>query len=310
MTALPGEGRVEKRFRVAREGQTVDGRPLTRQEILEMAESYSIAYYGGRINIEHIKGWSPEPPFNAYGDIIKVEAIEENGLMCQYNTISALPNLVSLNKAGQKIYPSIEFYRDFAGSGKAYQVGLGLTDDPNCLNTEALKFSANTNVVKTSPDKDIFMSEQNTQDENKGLLQQIKELMSNKPKPVETSVDETVAQGVVAALNGIKQIAESFGTFKTEVNQKFEALTAGQPGTPAPGIAPTAPVAVPGTTPTPAQDPGQTNFSNPTEALNQLLQPLQQQLTTLQESFNTISKTPVNTPPAAPGNVQGGTAPY
>jgi hypothetical protein len=52
MAELP-EGRVIKRFRVAREGQTVDGRELTRQEIQEMADTYNREHYAGRINIEH-----------------------------------------------------------------------------------------------------------------------------------------------------------------------------------------------------------------------------------------------------------------
>lgn len=302
MTALPGEGRVEKRFRVAREGQTVDGRPLERQEIIEMAATYNIEYYGGRINVEHIKGWSPEPPFNAYGDVISVEAVEENGLMCLYNTISALPNLLSLNKAGQKIYPSIEFYRNFANSGKAYQVGLGLTDDPNCLNTEVIKFSANKNVVKTSPDKEIFMSELNTQDENKGLLQQIKELMTAKPKPAEVP-DDTVAQGVLVALKAVKDIADEFAEFKVEVTQKLDGISAHNTHPPATVPSPT-PSALPSTAPEPQ------NFSNPVDLINQALQPFQQQLNNLQQSLQTLSTTPVNTPPPSSGNVQGGATPY
>ena len=56
--ALAGEGRVEKRFRVAREGQTVDGRELTGQEIQQMGASYSLEKYGARINLEHYSGWS------------------------------------------------------------------------------------------------------------------------------------------------------------------------------------------------------------------------------------------------------------
>ena len=38
--ALPGK-RVVKRFRVAREGQTVDGRTLSQQEIIDMAEKFA-----------------------------------------------------------------------------------------------------------------------------------------------------------------------------------------------------------------------------------------------------------------------------
>ena len=94
---LPGEGRVEKRFRVAREGQTVDGRELNRQEIQDMADTYNPQHYAGRINIEHFAGWSPKPPFNAYGDIIIVDAVDDDGKLCLYDTISALPNSVTMN---------------------------------------------------------------------------------------------------------------------------------------------------------------------------------------------------------------------
>ena len=144
---LAGEGRVEKRLRVAKEGQTVDGRQLTRQEIIDMASTYKPDHYAARINVEHLIGYSPEPPFNAYGDVLKVEMEIVDGAAYLYNTISCLPNLVDMNKKGQKIYPSIEFYRDFAGSGKAYQTGLGFTDNPASLGTEPLKLSKNTTAL-------------------------------------------------------------------------------------------------------------------------------------------------------------------
>ncbi|WLF85054.1 GPO family capsid scaffolding protein [Moraxella sp. ZY210820] len=155
---LAGKGRVEKRLKVAQAGQTVDGRQLSPQEIIDMANTYNPALYAGRINIEHILGFSPNPPFNAYGDILAVEAVQENGVWCLYNTISALPNLVEMNKDGQKLYPSIEFYRDFAGTGKAYQVGLAFTDTPASLGTEPLKFSSKQgNTLFTQPIQEIFM---------------------------------------------------------------------------------------------------------------------------------------------------------
>lgn len=298
MTALAGEGRVEKRFRVAREGQTVDGRELSRQEIIEIAQSYSLETYGARINVEHIAGWSPEPPFNGYGDITKAEAIEENGLMCLYNTISALPNFVAMNEKGQKIYPSIEFYRNFAGTGKAYQVGLGLTDTPASLGTEAIKFSVNKFALRTSPDKDIFMSEPKQQDDNKSFLQQMKELMTPQPKaPEKTELDDTVSKAVVFALNGIKDLAVQISQLKTDIDQKFAALPAVTP----------APVAqTPVTTPaTPENVP--TGFT--TQTPSNPMADLQQQVSDLQQQLQTLSTTPVNTPPPVAGQT-GGATPY
>lgn len=283
---LAGEGRVEKRFRVAREGQTVDGRELTGQEIQQMGASYSLEKYGARINLEHFSGWSPEPPFNAYGDIIKVEAVEEDGKWSLYNTISALPNFVAMNKNGQKIYPSIEFYRNFAGTGIAYQVGLGMTDQPASLGTEPIKFSANQFALRTQPNSEIYMSlttptEQNNPvpNDQKGFLEQLKSMISlSQPKPAAQPDDfqTTVTQGLVTALNGIK-----------DLNEKFKTLSS-TPAAATPPVNP--PVSAPVTQNTEQQ-----------EAFNQALSPILQSIQSLQTQLTQLSTTPVNNPPASSG---------
>lgn len=282
---LAGEGRVEKRFRVAREGQTVDGRELTRQEIQEMAASYNPEHYAGRINIEHFAGWSPEPPFNAYGDIIKVEAVEEDGKFSLYNTISALPNFVAMNKNGQKIYPSIEFYRNFAGTGKAYQVGLGMTDQPASLGTQAIKFSSQQFTCRTQPNTEIFitMSEQTTQPEQKGMLEQLRTLLTPAPKPTEEpDFKEVVTQGLVTALNSI-----------AELNQKINALSQQQQ---TPAVVNVAPV----TQPTPAT----IEQAAAQDQLSQALQPILQSIQSMQTQITQLSTTAVNAvPPASGGDV-------
>ena len=285
---LAGEGRVEKRFRVAREGQTVDGRELTGQEIQQMAASYSLEKYGARINLEHYSGWSPEPPFNAYGDIIKVEAVEEDGKWSLYNTISALPNFVAMNKNGQKIYPSIEFYRNFAGTGIAYQVGLGLTDTPASLGTEPIKFSANQFALRTQPNAEIYMSVTTAQPEQtnsvpndqKGFFEQLKTMLTpSQPKP-ETQPDDfqaVVTQGLVAALNGI-----------AELNTKFSAL-------------PTQPAPVTTTPTAPVTQNTQAPATTQPEQFAQALAPILQSIQSLQSQFTQLSVTPVNNPPPAHG---------
>lgn len=287
---LAGEGRVEKRFRVAREGQTVDGRELTGQEIQQMGASYSLEKYGARINLEHFSGWSPEPPFNAYGDIIKVEAVEEDGKWSLYNTISALPNFVAMNKNGQKIYPSIEFYRNFAGTGIAYQVGLGLTDTPASLGTEPIKFSANQFALRTQPNSEIYMSltaptEQNNSvpNDQKGFFEQLKTMLSpSQPKPAAQPDDfqAVVTQGLVTALNGIAAL-----------NEKFNTLSS----TPA---AVTPPVNPPASAPVTQNTEQQTA---PQEAFNQALAPILQSIQSLQTQLTQLSTTPVNNPPAVVG---------
>lgn len=181
---LPGEGRVVKRLRVAVEGQTVDGRNLSADEIKQMAMTYNPELYAARINCEHIAGFSPEAPFNAYGDVVAVDAAEENGKWVLYNTISALPNLQAMNQAGQKIYPSIEFYRDFRDSGIAYQVGLALTDTPASTGTQPLKLSRAPGLLNTQPAffLELSMSQaQQTQSPERSLLEKFAAFMGGAP---------------------------------------------------------------------------------------------------------------------------------
>lgn len=297
MAELPGEGRVIKRFRVAREGQTVDGRELTRQEIQEMAATYNTEHYAGRINIEHWSGFSPEPPFNAYGDILKVEAVEENGLMCLYNTLSALPNFVAMNKQGQKIYPSIEFYRNFAGTGKAYQVGLGMTDTPNSLGTQAIKFSVTPHLLSTQPNSEIYvtMSEQNP-NEGKSLLEQLKEVFTPVPKPKEQFSDELAAQltqGLVQCFNGLKSLTQ-------EVSALKQTLSA--PPAAAPIPQPTPAVQTPPAAAAPEQQSAQNPPAAPGANFENSLQQLTQSISDLKNQFNALSTTPMNPPPVHAGN--------
>jgi len=136
-----------KFFRVAVEGDTVDGRTIERQWIADMAASYNPDTYGARVWMEHIRGVMPDGPFGAYGDVVALKAEEANidgqkrlALYAQIEPTGALINMV--NSLKQKIYTSIEVATKFAGTGKAYLMGLAVTDTPASLGTERLAFTA------------------------------------------------------------------------------------------------------------------------------------------------------------------------
>ncbi|RYF02143.1 MAG: phage capsid protein [Comamonadaceae bacterium] len=132
-----------KFFRVATEGATTDGREIQRVHIEQMAASYKPETYGARVWLEHIRGVTADSAFNALGDVLKLEAREvEDGKLALFAQIEALPSLVAMNKAKQKIYSSIEIDPNFAKTGGAYLIGLGVTDTPASLGTEVLKFAA------------------------------------------------------------------------------------------------------------------------------------------------------------------------
>ncbi|QGW78452.1 phage capsid protein [Pseudomonas alkylphenolica] len=145
-TDIPAKKFRSKWTRIAVEGATTDGRTIERSWIEDMASTYSPNTYGARINCEHIKSYLPAGEFGSYGDVLalKAEEVEIAGVkkLALFGQLEPNAALLALNKAGQKIYTSIEVQPKFADSGKAYLVGLAITDTPASLGTEALSFSA------------------------------------------------------------------------------------------------------------------------------------------------------------------------
>lgn len=142
--------KISKFFRVALEGATADGRTIERQQLIDMAASYNRDTYAARVNMEHIRGITADPPFQALGDVIALKTEEvsidvagkaENRLAL-FAQIEPTDTLVAINTARQKLYSSIEINPNFAASGKAYLMGLAVTDSPASLGTEMLQFVA------------------------------------------------------------------------------------------------------------------------------------------------------------------------
>lgn len=137
-------------FRVAVEGATTDGRAIDRQWLLDAAETYNRDTYAARVNLEHVRGVTADGPFQAYGDVLslKTETIDltiagkTEKRLALFAEIDALEPLIAMNKKGQKLYSSVELSPNFAASGKAYLVGLAVTDSPASLGTEMLQFAA------------------------------------------------------------------------------------------------------------------------------------------------------------------------
>lgn len=142
--------KISKFFRVALEGATADGRTIERQQLIDMAASYNRDTYAARVNMEHIRGITADPPFQALGDVIALKTEEVSidvagraeQRLALFAQIEPTDTLVAINTARQKLYSSIEINPNFAASGKAYLMGLAVTDSPASLGTEMLQFIA------------------------------------------------------------------------------------------------------------------------------------------------------------------------
>lgn len=145
-TDTPVKKHRSKFFRVAVEGATTDGRQIERQWLVDAAETYSQNTYGARVWIEHMRSLLPDSPFRAYGDVValKTEEVEIAGAkkLALFAQIEPTADLVTMNKARQKMFTSIEIRPKFADTGRAYLDGIAVTDTPASLGTEMLTFSA------------------------------------------------------------------------------------------------------------------------------------------------------------------------
>ena len=232
-----------KWFRVAVEGATTDGRNIERSWIEQMAAQYSPNTYGARINCEHIKWSLPGGEFGAYGDVLacKAEEVEINGTKKLALFAQLEPNeaLLALNKQNQKVYTSVEINPKFADTGKAYLVGLAVTDTPASLGTEALQFSAqHGTLANRKQDKDNLFSaaeesvlefEEVTEPENKalGLFNRVMDALGkNKEKNVKDDAQfSELTQAVEALATHAKEQGEAFAKEQKDHHELFTKVT-------------------------------------------------------------------------------------
>lgn len=236
-----------KWFRVAVEGATTDGRHIEREWIEQMAASYDRSKYGARVWMEHIRGTLPDSPFRAYGDILALKAddveIDGKKVRALFAQIEPTDDLVSMvNKLKQKIFTSIEVREKFADTGKAYLMGLGVTDTPASLGTEMLAFSAQHPEAsplksrKQSPDN-LFTAAEETElvfeeyEEKPSigaqLFSKVQELLKGKQTRDDNEFG-AIGQAVEAIAEHGKVLAEQFSTAQTshdELTSQVQQLT-------------------------------------------------------------------------------------
>ncbi|MEJ0232589.1 GPO family capsid scaffolding protein [Klebsiella michiganensis] len=144
---MAGTTKPRKKFRVAVSGNTVDGREIQPQHLRDAAANYNLEVYAARVNIEHFLSPYPGSDFGAMGDVVALSAedITEGPLAGRtglYAEIEPSERMKQMTDKGQKVYSSIELHPQFALNGKAYMMGLAMTDTPASLGTERLKFAA------------------------------------------------------------------------------------------------------------------------------------------------------------------------
>ncbi|RUR89874.1 capsid scaffolding protein [Pectobacterium versatile] len=237
--------KVSKWFRVGVEGDTCDGRVIDANDIQNMAETFDPRVYGCRINLEHLKGLLPDSPFRRYGDVVelKSETIDDDsalkGKLALFAKITPTDELVALNKASQKVYTSMEIQPNFANTGKAYLVGLAVTDDPASLGTEMLEFSAKARhsplaTRKSSPENlfsvatEVTLEFEDLPDVEPTLLTRVKALFGRKQSSDDarfSDVHEAVAEVAGQVQTNADSVEQRFTQLEQRQQQDVATLT-------------------------------------------------------------------------------------
>ncbi|MDC6285475.1 GPO family capsid scaffolding protein [Ralstonia pseudosolanacearum] len=225
-----------KFFRIATEGATSDGRVIDRETLVQMAASYDPKVYTARVNLEHIRGYDPTGTFKAYGDVVALKTEAQDGKLGLYAQIDPTDELVSMTKARQKIFSSMEVQPSFANTGEAYLVGLAVTDNPASLGCEVLQFSAQakasplaarkqhpSNLFTEAVEIELDFSEPITYTPAStpaSLADSIKRLFSKQRK-----ADDTTDARFADVQDAVQTVAQQLQTTGEQFNAAFKAMT-------------------------------------------------------------------------------------
>ena len=176
---------------------------------------------------------------------VKAEEVDTDSgkKLALFAQIEPTPELVAINQAKQKLYTSLEIQPDFADSSQPYLIGLGVTDSPASLGTEALKFSAgrkqqSTNLFTSAVEVTLEFEEPQggkLADVVKGLLARfstktggdaaqfadISEAVQELAGHVVTASDNYAAaeKRIDAAEKALKATQEELATFKKQMDE-------------------------------------------------------------------------------------------
>jgi len=266
-------------IKVGQSGPTVDRRRIDPAWLVQAAETYTPDTYTAVIWVDHWRF------LGSMGKVVAAKAEKDGDIVSLFVKLQPNEWLLSYNSKGQKLFTSMEIDPDFAETGKAYLIGLAITDEPASLGTHELRFSAR----KQSPNNAILCGVEFSLDalrddpatdptEESRIVAMFRKFVAQfgkeiphkpgaTPEPEEdTMTDEQLQK--FAELVGDK-VGERLDGLKKDLDQKFAAMRTGDEaaddgGTPA------------------APDNGKPTFS---AEIAEAMQPISTKLDALKQDF-------------------------
>lgn len=186
---------------IAAAGETVDGRHIEEQWLIDAAETYDPKLYTALIWPEHQR-WCGN-----MGEVLELmtQRDEEDETLKLYAKL--LPNmaLINANRDGQLLFSSVELTADgnFRATGKTYLEGMAVTDSPASLKTERLRFGRKSKK-RTGAYRPLVIDEVMEYSRETGMSGKEKKKswrsLFSIEEPEQTPAEETVPSDAIQAL--------------------------------------------------------------------------------------------------------------
>ena len=189
-----------------------------------MADTYDPDFYCAVIWPEHER-WS------AMGTVEAAKAEEVDGKLKLYAVIRPTRDLIYNNQLGQKQFCSIEPEDNFAGTGRTYLGGLGVTDQPASTGTTRMQFNTNKPNQKMIGNSEQFSLASLADPEQaagmfKKFMTWFKSQESENPAPTTPDPEEPMNEKQFSELlTAVKGVADKQGELET----KFEQFSKKEP---------------------------------------------------------------------------------
>lgn len=201
---------------VATEGDTVDGRVIERQWIIDMGETYDFNHYVALLWPEHDHSGA------SFGEVLEATWRDgDDGLARLY--VSLCPNirLLYANEEGQLLFFSIEPEEDWRGTGRFYLKGLAVTNRPASVGTTRMRFSERR-LSKQGYYRCVLTSEGKIKQGEKMSKKKWQSYFGIKPKFEEESPSEEAPQGddkLQALANAVNEIEGRLATIENTLQE-------------------------------------------------------------------------------------------
>lgn len=191
-----------------RSGDTVDGRKIPEEAIIQAAETYDPKIFCALVWPEHQR-WAN------FGTVVEVKyAKNEEGGVDLLGRLTPNDFYIATNRAGQRLFTSMELTPDFRKTGKWYLTGLAATDNPASVATSEMRLSANNNteVFKSQfIESNIFQQEEYEATEQ-GFINQLLQFFNKRFPEDESAMNNEQYTAITTQLSSIAKQLETFGS--------------------------------------------------------------------------------------------------